>query len=333
MKIRLRHNFEDLISVENLLKAWQEFASGKRSKLDVQKFSADLFDNILQLHNQLANKTYRHGGYYNFNISDPKPRKISKASVQDRLVHHAVYRVLYPFFERTFIADSFSCRIDKGTHKSVNRFLRMFRQASHNNTKGCWVLKCDIKKFFATIDHEILINILEKYIPDKDIIWLVRDIISSFSTSPGVGLPLGNLTSQLFVNVYMNEFDQYVKHKLKARYYIRYADDFVFLSQDRNWLLRLLPDIRNFLYDRLKLAIHPTKIKIKSFGSGVDFLGWVNFPTHKVLRTTTKNRMLRRVREHPTFETLQSYLGLLEHGNTAKVSKELLNTYWLFIKR
>lgn len=210
MKIQLSHKFGEIISIDNLLLAWQEFICGKRGKPDVQIFGRDLMDNILALHEDLANKSYAHGGYESFYVNDPKRRHIHKASVRDRLVHHAVYRILYPFFERTFIGDSYSCRLGKGTHKATNRFRRVAYRVSKNRTKTCWVLKCDIKKFFANIDHQIIIGILREYIPDKNIIWLLQDIIGSFRTSPdsAVGLPLGNLTSQLFANIYMNVFDQ-----------------------------------------------------------------------------------------------------------------------------
>ena len=228
MKIQLSHKFEDIISVNNLFLVWQEFIKGKRNRKDVQEFSFNLMDNILSLRRDLSNHTYKHGGYQAFNICDPKPRNIHKASVRDRLVHHVVYRILYPFFERIFVSDSYSCRLEKGTHKAIKRFIDFCYIASKNNTKTCWVLKCDIKKFFASINHKILKDILSKYIPDKNILWLLGKIVNSFySARTGIGLPLGNLTSQLLVNIYMNEFDQFVKHKLKVKYYIRYSDDFV----------------------------------------------------------------------------------------------------------
>src|SRR3989338_49385 len=235
MKIQLTHKFEDIISIENLLEAWKEFVRGKRKKNDVQEFSFNLMDNILSLHQELSNRTYTHGGYQAFNISDPKPRNIHKASVKDRLLHHAIYRILYPFFDKIFISDSYSCRLNKGTHKAINRFHSFSSKVSQNNTKTCWVLKCDIRKFFANIDHLVLKNILANYISDRDILWLLGKVIYSFKVKPKTGLPLGNLTSQLLVNIYMNELDQFMKHKLKGRYYIRYADDFVILSENRNW--------------------------------------------------------------------------------------------------
>lgn len=277
-------------------------------------------DNIIALHEDLREKKYKHGGYKAFNISDPKPRNIHKATVRDRLLHHAIYRQLYPFFERTFISDSYSCQIGKGTHKAINRFRVFGRKVSKNNTKTCLVLKCDIRKFFANIDHKVLINVLEKYIPNCDISQLLTEIIESFNP----GLPLGNLTSQLFVNIYMNEFDQFAKHQLKAKYYIRYADDFVIFSQDKKWLEDLIPRIANFLREELKLELHPDKVFIKTLSSGVDFLGWVNFVDHGVLRTSTKRRMLKRLKENSKAETLNSYLGLLKHGNTYKLQKRVL---------
>lgn len=327
MKIRLNHTYEDIISVENSLAAWQEFILGKRGRSDVQEFSLHLIDNILQLHAELANGTYRHGSYERFNISDPKPRIIHKASVRDRLLHHAVYRVLYPFFDRTFIADSYSCRLNKGTHKAMTRFQRMAWQVSKNNTKTCWVLKCDIRKFFASIDQEILMNIVHRHIPDQQILNLSRNIIMSFSTAPGKGLPLGNLTSQLFANVYLNRLDQFVKHVLKVPFYVRYADDFVVLSVDQRQLETLVPVVWDFLQTELHLSLHPDKVFIKTLASGVDFLGWVHWPNHRVLRTTTKRRMLRRIQEHAIPETLQSYLGLLRHGDTYLTRRQALNTY------
>lgn len=324
MKIQLHHSFEDIICIENLLEAWREFLRGKRNKRDVQEFSLCLMDNILSLHADLTNRNYKHGGYKAFNIFDPKPRNIHKASVRDRLLHHAIYRILYPFFDKTFIANSFSCRLGKGTHKALNRFRAFSYTVSRNHTKTCWILKCDIRRFFANIDHLILLDILNSYIPDKKIIRLLQEIIGSFSVRPETGLPLGNLTSQLLVNIYMNEFDQFIKHKLKVKYYIRYADDFVILSHNQAELKKLILPISSFLSERLKLNLHPQKVLIKTLASGIDFLGWVHFSNHRVLRTTTKRRMIKKLATSQSRECLQSYLGLLTHGNTHKLRERIL---------
>jgi retron-type reverse transcriptase len=307
-----------------LLKAWKEFLRGKRNKKDVQEFQLHFMDNILSLHQDLKNKTYKHGPYHAFNISDPKPRNIHKASVRDRLLHHAICRVLYLYFDKKFIHDSYSCRLNKGTYRAINQFRKYSLKVSKNNTKQCWILKCDIKKFFASIDHALLKLTLTKHIKDQDILWLFSQIITSFSINPGTsrqtlgkkGLPLGNFTSQLLVNIYMNEFDQLVKHRLKVRYYIRYADDFVFLSSNREYLTHIRDSVNVFLRERLKLELHPDKIFIKTLSSGIDFLGWVHFPQHRVLRTVTKRRMFKKLSKNISKESLASYVGLLKHGNT-----------------
>ena len=318
-----------------MLLSWREFLNGKRKRADVVLFSMNLMDNIYSLYNDLKNKTYKHGNYEAFKINDPKPRDIHKAKVRDRLLHHSIYKTLYPYFDKKFIYDSYSCRIGKGTHKAIYRFENFIRKVGKNNTKTCWILKCDIKKFFASIDHNILKSILVKHIKDKDIIWLLGNIIDSFQTSntnsamaenvalKERGLPLGNLTSQLLVNIYMNEFDQYVKHKLKVKYYIRYADDFVILQNDKMYLERILKQMKEFLENNLKLTMHPDKVFIKTIYSGVDFLGWVHFPKHRVLRNSTKKRMFRNIKNNQKPNTIASYLGMLGHGNGYKIKKLL----------
>lgn len=330
MRIQLRHSFQEITSIDNLLQAWTEFVNGKRNKPDVQEFGRNLIDNLIELHEDLEHRTYRHGNYYAFRISDPKPRDIHKASVRDRVLHHAIYRVLYPFFDTAFIYDSYSCRENKGTHRAMDRFKLFSRRVSHNHSNTAWALKGDIRKFFASVDQTILLGILSTYIQDKDILWLLEEIITSFySTNLGKGLPLGNLTSQLLVNIYMHEFDYYVKHFLKAKYYIRYADDFVILSEDRGWLEEQIPKIEYFLEEVLCLNLHPDKVYIRSLASGVDFLGWVHFPDYRRLRSATTRRMIKRIQENPKLPTLNSYLGLLQHGNAHELTETVLNEYEL----
>jgi RNA-directed DNA polymerase len=279
--------------------------------------------NIISLYRDLVIKSYRHSAYELFKISDPKPREIHKAIVRDRLLHRALYRTLYPFFDKTFISDSYSCRLDKGTHRAMNRFRAFAYKESQNHTKTIWVLKCDIKKFFHSIDHNMLIQIINNYIPNGDVRWLVSQIVDSFcSTKNGVGLPLGNITSQLFANVYMNEFDQFVKHKLKVKYYIRYADDFVIPSDDKKYLNELLPEIREFLKEKLKLTLHEKKICIKTYASGLDFLGWIHFSGYRKIRTTTGRRVVRKLNGCLKKPTVSSYRGLLSHGNTYKLKRK-----------
>ncbi|MBI5222500.1 MAG: hypothetical protein HY980_03315 [Candidatus Magasanikbacteria bacterium] len=165
-----------------------------------------MMDNIVSLHNDLTNKTYKHGGYESFFVNDPKRRHIHKASVRDRLLHHAIYRVLYPFFDKTFIGDSYSCRNDKGVHKAINHFRSLTYEVSRNHTRACWILKCDIRKFFDSINHGFLFNILKQHITDKDVLWLLGEVIESFSNSgdhpslrafAGACLPAGRKQSRV----------------------------------------------------------------------------------------------------------------------------------------
>jgi retron-type reverse transcriptase len=320
-------SYHTLVTVEKLLQAWQEFLPGKRKRKDVAAFQVRLLDNIFDLYNSLISKTYVHQKYQAFAIADPKPRSIHKATVRDRLLHHLLYQELYPYFDQKFIYDSYSCRLGKGTHKAIYRFAEMGRRVSRNNSRTCYILKCDIRKFFANIDHRILKNILSQHISDQGILWLLSRVIDSFHTegTGGVGLPLGNLTSQLLVNVYMNEFDQFVKRVLKVKYYIRYADDFVIFNESKALLQGVLLEISDFLNYHLKLSLHPDKVFIQTLSSGVDFLGWVHFPDHRVLRTSTKKRMHKRLKEHGTQPTIQSYLGMLKHGNTFKLQKNIVS--------
>lgn len=319
------HTYDQIISLENLLGAWREFAAGKRGRPDVQKFSFQLMANIIALHLDLTHHSYRHGPYHQFKISDPKPRIIHKALVRDRVVHRALYRSLYWYFHQRFICDSFSCQLGKGTHRALNRFRALAYQASANHTQTLWLLKADIKKFFASINQNILLNLLANHIIDDQIMNLIRQIVSSFhSTLPGIGLPLGNLTSQLFANVYLNDFDQFLKHELKVKHYLRYADDFVIMHEDRNYLHSLLPQLQEFLATKLKLSFHPDKVFLKTFASGVDFLGWTHFPNHRVLRTVTKRRMFKRLAENPQPATVNSYLGLLGWGRAYGLKQKLI---------
>ncbi len=318
------HTYDSIITVENLLLTWERFLRGKRNKKDVVEFQLELGKNLLSLHQDLKNKTYAHGGYVAFNVSDPKPRNIHKATVRDREVHHLLHKELYWYFHVRFIHDSYSCRIGKGTHRALDRFKDFAREVSKNHKQPCYVLKCDIKKFFASIDQATLARVLERHIADPDIRWLIGQVVMSFhTTKQGIGLPLGNLTSQLLVNIYMHEFDMFVKQELKVRYYIRYADDFVLLSGDKMHLEELLLKIDDFLHKELQLTLHEHKVYIKNFDTGVDFLGWVHFPHHRVLRTATKRRVIQGMKGYPRKETIISYAGLLSHGNTHKIQKRL----------
>ena len=230
-----------------------------------------------------------HGAYEAYTIIDPKKRVIHKASVRDRVVHRLVYNALYPYFDQRFIHDSYSCRTGKGTHRARERFRSFANQVSRNYTKPCYILKFDIKQCFGSIDGTCLKKLLEKHIEDKNIYQLIETIISSFKD----GLPLGNLTSQLFINIYLHELDQYAKHTLKISHYIRYADDVVIVHTSPEYLFEIFRDMDSFLEGSLFLKTH--KMEIQSLYSGVDVLGEVFFAKYRRLRRSTMRRKVRRL--------------------------------------
>lgn len=315
--------FEKITSAENLFAAWRGFRRGKRDKPGVPEFERCIEDNIFELADALRSGRYRHGSYKRFLVRDPKLRVIHKATVRDRLVHHAVHRILYPVLDRSFIFDSYSCRIGKGTHAAVCRFEVFARKVSRNYRGPCWVLKFDIKRFFDSVDHAILLDCLKRRIDCSDTICLLEEIVGSFAlqnTPPKHGLPLGNLTSQLFANVYLDAFDHFVKERLGIRHYIRYTDDAVILHHDPAFLEMLLGPIAVWLWEERRLALHPRKVEIRKLTQGIDFLGYVSLPKHRVLRTKTKKRMMRRIDRKNT----SSYLGVLKHCEGYTLRKAII---------
>lgn len=335
--------FEEMISAERLFDAWNQFQKGKRQRADVLAYVRHLEKNIFRLSRDLKALLYKHSPYGSFFIQDPKVRHIRKACVQDRLVHQAVYSVLTPIFEPRFIHDLYSSRLGKGTHAGVNALARMTRKVSKNYTQACWALKCDVRKFYDSVDHKRLTEFLARIIKDDAAMWLLKTIIESFHCegTPGKGVPIGNLTSQVFTNIYLNELDQFIKHTLRIKHYARFADDFVLLAERKEDLEAVLPRIQAFLMDHLKLELHPKKIILKPLQQGVDFLGYVTLPHHRAIRTTTKRRMLRKIsKRHGAYfngeisddslnQTVQSYLGMLTHADCYRLSEHIKNRfYW-----
>lgn len=347
MKI-YKNLFKEITSPENLFLAWDEFKKGKRHKKDVQAFECRIEENIFKLHRDLLAKKYVHLPYSGFYIRDPKIRHIHKAAVRDRVLHHALFQILNPLFDKTFISTSFSCRINKGVHKGVLAMERMIRAESGNFTKPCFVLKCDVQKFFDSVNHRTLLDILRKKIIDQDTMWLVRQVVESYAATQTTlfdrqGLPIGNLTSQLFANVYMNELDQFIKHQLRVRHYARYTDDFVVVSTDEEYLKNLIDPIQTFLHNKLRLKIHPKKISICPCHRGIDYLGHIAFPHYRLLRNKTKRRIFRKLKERiiahrngiisedSLSQSLQSYLGVLSHINAYRLTQDLKNQYWFWL--
>lgn len=337
--------FDEVTSLEGLFSAWDGFKRGKEGRLDVQKFFLDLERNIFDLCEKVKSGTYQHSAYTSFLVCDPKLRNINKAEVVDRVMHHSIVKHIEPLFEKSFIFDSYSSRIGKGTHRGVERLKSFCLKLTKNNTRTAWALKCDVRKFFDSVDHDILITILRDKIRDGRLMEIIEKIIRSYETLPGKGIPLGNLTSQIFSNIYLDRLDQFIKRNLRAKHYLRYADDFIILDAEKERLERLVPVLNDFLERDLKLQLHPSKLIIKKIHSGIDFLGYIVYPTHIILRTKTKRRMLRKIAAKKreldagiisaeTFDnTLQSYLGMLTHcrGEGIRNDVDRITDNWCYL--
>lgn len=304
--------FSKITALNNLTIAYKNAIKQKRFQKSILSFEKNLGSNLLRVQKQLRNKTYRHGSYNFFTIYEPKKREISAAPFKDRIVHHAVYQILEPIYDNNFIYDSYACRKGKGTHAAVKR-LKKFLQSHYDKTDQTYALKCDVSKCFPSINHQILIKILQKTIKEQKLMWLLEEIISSYESDDRYnhlfasdshfiqdrprGIPIGNLTSQLFMNVYLNELDQFMKHNLRAQYYLRYVDDFIILHSSKPYLHQLTEKIRNFLSDELFLTLHPKKVRVFPVEQGVDFLGYVVFKNHIRLRSTNVKKFKKRLKK------------------------------------
>ncbi len=284
--------YEELYSFENLKLAFQKAAKGKSLRLDVMLFSKNAEENLRELQTDLMFHSYKPKPLQTFILRDPKTRKISKSNFRDRIIHHALCNIIEPLFEKNFIFDSYANRKSKGVFKALERFDNFKRKISRNNTKKCFVLKADIKHYFETVDHNILLNLLKNKINDRNIIWLIEIILKNYSSVKG--MPLGNLTSQFFANIYLNELDQYVKHQLKVKYYIRYVDDFVILHASKEKLEQYQKQIDCFLKENLQLELHPDKSRIIFLQRGVDFLGMRMYYYHRLLKKRNINKFKRK---------------------------------------
>ncbi len=284
--------YQELCSKENLEIAYNKAKKGKSNKRYVIEFEKDLKQNLNQLRLELIFHSYQPKPLKSFVIKDPKTRIIHKSDFRDRIVHHALCNIIEPIFDKTFIYDSYANRKGKGTLKAIQRFEQFQRKVSKNNTKICYVLKADIKHYFENVNIKILINILKTKIKDEKIIRLIKVILKNYSKDKG--MPLGNLTSQFFANVYLNELDQYIKHTLKVKYYIRYVDDFVILSSSKEELIILKEKINDFLQKQLKLTLHPDKSKIIILKHGVKFLGAKIFYYHKIIPKKNRQKFFRK---------------------------------------
>lgn len=343
-----RDLFCQVCAFENLYRAFRRARRGKRDREEVAAFEYGLEENLLTLQAELQTGTYRPGPYRNFWVYEPKRRKISAAPFRDRVVHHALCQVIEPIFERTFIHDSYACRVKKGTHRAVDRCQAFARQHQY-------VLKADIQKFFPSIDHEVLLYLLEKAIADPLVMELIRRILKSgegvlaeeyvMQWFPGDdllarfrprGLPIGNLTSQFWANVHLDSLDHFVKRHLKCRAYLRYVDDFLLFNDNKRQLHQWKEQIKAFL-GGLRLTLHDRKSVVFPVSEGIDFLGYRVFPTHRRMRRVTVRRFTRRLRRlrevhqagrisiEQVTQSIQSWVAHCRHAQSYRLRSAVLS--------
>lgn len=284
--------FEQITDVDNIYLAYQKARKGKSWQNTISRFDDDLDENIFNIRDSLVEKTFTTSPYIERMIYEPKQRIIYKLPFNpDRVVQHALMNVLEPIWNSLFIHDSYSCRMGKGIHAASRRTMDFIRAAG----PGAYCLKMDIRKFYPSIDHDILFGIVQRKIKCPDTLWLLEDII--YSIPGGKNVPIGNYTSQWLGNLYMNELDQFLKHEMKIRHYIRYCDDFILLHQDKRFLARMAEEIETFLAGKLDLKL--SKNDIFPVTQGIDFLGYRHFPDHILIRKSTAKRIKRRMQELP----------------------------------
>ena len=286
--------YSKIYSFENIYIAYLKARKNKRYHPEVLNFSENLEENLINIQKELIYKIYKTGEYKHFVVYEPKERLISALPFKDRVVQHAICNIIEPIFEKSFIYDSHACRKGFGVLSGVLRTTKFLRIVSQNSEK-VYCLKGDISKYFPSIDHEVLKQCIRKRIKCKDTLNLIYEIIDKSGDT--CGMPIGNLTSQLFANIYLNELDHYVKNTLKVKYYIRYMDDFVILSNDKKQLNQILNNIKSFLQTKLKLKLNRKTQVFLVKQRSIDFLGYKIWSTHRLLRKCNIKRTKRKFKK------------------------------------
>ena len=309
--------YDKIISIENLYAADANARKGKKHQYGVQLFDKNREEKILQLHESLKNKTYKTSEYKTFMITDPKPREIfCLPYFPDRIVHHAIMNVMEKIFVSTFTADTYSCIKGKGIHAAVRSFKKAL--VDKQGTKYC--LKLDVTKFYPNVNHDILKYMLRKKIKDVDLLILLDEIIDS-----APGLPIGNYLSQYFANFYLTYLDHWIKEDKAVKYYFRYADDIVILSDNKPYLHAILADIKKYMQEHLKLTVKKNYQVFPVEYRGVDFVGYVFYHTHVRLRKRIKQNCFRMISKNKNRQSLASYNGWLNHANCINLKKKIAN--------
>ncbi len=343
--------YPQVYTFENLYLAYRAARRGKRARVDVAAFEFDMELHLLRLETELREQTYRPGPYHNFIIHEPKRRLVSAAPFRDRIVHHALCRVIEPIWEARFIHTSYACRVGKGTHAALDQaqaWARRYRYAFHG----------DIVKYFPSIDLEIMRDLLARRIADRQVLWLMDQILASgadiqegeappvyfpgdtlFAALRPRGLPIGNLTSQFWANVYLHELDLFAKHTLRCPAYLRYMDDFVLFADTKAQLHAWKAALRDFLATRLRLTLHSKKSIVFPVTEGLDFCGFRLYPTHRRLRRSSVRRFVQRFRRQreayrcgalpldAMTTSVRSWIAHAAHGDTWRLRRRLFADY------
>lgn len=314
---RIGNLYERICSIENLMLADSIARKGKLTQPGVISHDKNREENIRVLHEALINKTYCTSEYTTFTIFETKERLIFRLPYYpDRIVHHAVMNILEPIFVSTFTADTYSCIKKRGIHAAAAAV-----KVALNDTAGTqFCLKLDIKKFYPNVDHEIMKQLLRRKIKDKDLLWLLDGIIDSAD-----GLPIGNYLSQYFANFFLTYFDHWLKEQLQVKYYFRYADDMVILSDNKPELHQVLDEIRRYLQGNLKLTVKETYQVFPVKDRGIDFVGYVFFHTHVLMRKRIKKSFARMLKRNKNPQSIASYRGWAVHCNSKNLLKKLLH--------
>jgi len=327
---RINNLFEKIVAFENLLVAAYRAARGKKLKNSVNLFLFQIENEILLLREELLHKTYKPKSYFQFEVKEPKIRQICSSNFRDRVTHHAICQLIEPIFERRSIFDSYACRNDKGSHQAVSRCQKFAKQYKY-------YLKCDINKFFENIDHQVLKNILRRVFKDQDLLWLLDVIIDHKvpENIKGKGLPIGNLTSQHFANLYLGEFDHYVKERLQVKGYVRYMDDFICFSNSKAELWNLHSQLQKFVEDNLLLKLKARVTQVAPVIDGIPFLGFRIFPSIIRLKNENLRRLIFKIKKKESLyaigelplnklrQSVNSMVAHVEHANSLSLRRKI----------
>lgn len=330
--------FESIASEANIDNAYKKTQKGdmkyKRGSL---RFSQDVTMNLSALRQRIVSGKYIPGEYHCFRVYEPKERLIYAPAFEDKIVQHMINNVLKDIYKPCFIYDSYSCIEGKGTHACVERVQHFLRRAKRNYGPEAFIVKMDVSKFFYSMDREILKQLLRKKIKCRQTLRLLDTVIDSSPSA--IGLPLGNLTSQLFANIYLNELDNFCKRKMRLKYYVRYADDMLAIAPGRDQAKKTLAWVKSFVERYLLLNLHPEKSKVFPLSQGVNVVGFKTYPTHRLLRNDCKKKIKRKLKKIPRLicegemttekanQMVGSWSGHARHGNSHYFIQRLL---WRF---